>query len=373
MSKLNLENRQRLHLKVRDRIKQMLARGGARKGDAVPTYRELSERLKVSLVTIQRAMDVLIKEGVVEGWPGRGTFVARDLFEEARALTQVGLVFYGSRQLFFSSAYQMEIFQGIMVQAEHLHADVRIFSIKNEGRIEMREIEESGVDGLLLLGVANDNYLSELAREMLPMVVVDYRTAGVPADYVVAENENAAARVVEHLASLGHRCIAYLDGYSTDTLLPGDPMIETSDVRERREGFRSAALRQGIQARMFEMSGSSRPAERVAAVADELARRGSETAVVAYDTSLARDLCRELVARGVNVPLDCSVAAVAGASDAQIGTLTCTYNRICFVEMGRRALELLAERRRNGKPAEALTTLIGSEFVLGNTSAAPRA
>ncbi|MBI3830282.1 MAG: GntR family transcriptional regulator [Planctomycetes bacterium] len=371
MTKLTTDNRQRLHLQVRDRILNMLVKGGSKRGDAVPTYRELGERLKVSLVTVQRAMDELIKEGVVEGWPGKGTFVARELSADVRKLTQAGLVFYGSRQLFFSSPYLMEIFQGILLQAERAGADVRIFSIKSEGRIAVREIEESGVDGLLMLGVANDGYLAEVARELLPLVVLDYRTSGVPADYVVAENEKAAARLVAHLAGLGHRKIAYLDGYSTDTLLPGDPMIETSDVRERREGYRRAMEKLGLAPCVFGMAGAL-PPKNIEAAAARIAA-GAATAVVTYDTSLARGLFEALASRGVRVPSDCSLAAVAGAGDPQIGPLTCTYNRVRFVEMGERAVKLLGERCRNGKPAEALTSTVDSDFVLGNTSAAPTA
>jgi hypothetical protein len=65
------------------------------------------------------------------------------------------------------------------------------------------------------------------------------------------------------------------------------------------------------------------------------------------------------------------VAAVAGAADAQIGPLTCTFNRVRFAEMGRRAVERLDECGRAGRPARPRTTRIGSDFVLGNTCAPP--
>jgi GntR family transcriptional regulator of arabinose operon len=373
VSKILAEDRQRLHQQVRDRIRNMLIRGGSRTGDALPTYRELSHRMKVSLVTVQRAMDELLEEGVVRGWPGKGTFLARELSPEGRRLTQIGLVYYGSRRLFFSSDYLMEIFQGILMAAEDASADVRIFSIKNEGRVGVREIEESGVDGLLLLGVANEEYLAELARELLPMIVVDYRTNRVPCDCLVVDNEQAAERIVQHLARLGHRRIAYLDGFSTDPLQAGDPVIETSDVRERREGYRTAMERLGLadHVQVFGVA-PGKPEAGIAAAAESVAlRSGAPTAVVAYDTTLARQLCEELRRRGLGVPGQCSMAAMAGAGDAQIGALTCTFNRVRFAEMGRRAVELLAQRCRNGKPAEAVATLIETDFVLGNTCAPP--
>ena len=345
MAKLANLSPKRLHHQVRSRIEQMLVRRGLHTGDAVPTYRELSEKLQVSLVTVQRAMDGLVKDGIVQGWPGRGSFLTKDLVERPRKLAQAGLIFYGSRHLFFSTAYLMEIFQGIMTKAEDLGVDVHIFSIKNEGRVAEKDIEESGADGLLLLGVANDAYLAEVARGQLPMVVLDYRTQAVPCDYVVAENAGAAARVVEHLAGLGHRRIAYFDGFSTDTLQPGDPMIETSDVRERREGYLESMRRLGLGSFITVFGIPPSGAEDAALAAAERIARAPDapSAIVTYDTGMARALFAALSQAGVSVPEQCSLAAVAGASDAQIGALTCTYNRVRFAEMGRRGVELLAE------------------------------
>jgi LacI family transcriptional regulator len=248
--------------------------------------------------------------------------------------------------------------------------DVHIFSIKSEGRVSEQEIEESGVDGLLLLGVANDAYLTEVARGQLPMVALDYRTVAAPCDYIVVNNEAAAARAVEHLAGLGHRRIAYFDGFSTDTLLPGDPAIDTSDVVERREGYLQAMQRTGFSeyAKVFGVPAGNAGAGAAAAV--EFMKNAAQppTAILAYHTGSARVLFAALEKKGLRVPEDCSLAAVAGASDTQIGSLTCTCNRVRFTEMGQRGVELLAERRANGRPGEPLVTKIGSDFVLGNTA-----
>jgi DNA-binding LacI/PurR family transcriptional regulator len=356
---------------VRDRVRNMLIKSGARAGDPVPTYRDLSQRLQVSLVTVQRAMDELCNEGLVRGWPGKGTFLARDLSPAGRKLTQIGLVYYGSRRLFFSSDYLMEVFQGIMLSAEDLGADVRIFSLKSEGRIGAREIEASGVDGLLLLGVANEDYIAELARELLPMVVVDY-AAQEPCDYLVVDNAQAVASVMQHLARLGHTRIAYLDGCSTDPLRQGEPPVETSDTRERREAYTSEMARLGFQehTRIFSVV-DGRPEVDAARAARTIARnRNGTTAVVAYDADVARHFVEALRRCRVRVPEACSVAAVAGAGGANVGEQTLTFNRVRFVEMGQRAVELLAQRCRGGKESRAHTTRIASDFVKGNTCAA---
>lgn len=46
-------------------------------GDKLPTVRELVERHRAGPVTVQRALQFLVAEGLVEAKPGRGSFVAR--------------------------------------------------------------------------------------------------------------------------------------------------------------------------------------------------------------------------------------------------------------------------------------------------------
>ncbi|UFN48963.1 PLP-dependent aminotransferase family protein [Roseomonas sp. OT10] len=62
-----------------DRVTQRL-RGLALAGTAgarLPSVRALMREWRVSPVTVQRALDTLVREGVIEARPGRGTFVAR--------------------------------------------------------------------------------------------------------------------------------------------------------------------------------------------------------------------------------------------------------------------------------------------------------
>src|SRR5579862_6256310 len=226
MSQFILKSNDHVSQQVCEQIKSLIVRGGCRRGDPLPSYRELSKRFQVSLVTVKRAMDELSETGIVHIQHGKGVFVGKELSAKARKLTQAGIIFYCSRQLIFSTRYLMEIFQGILLQSELGGADARLFSIKSEGPLPPEEVETSGVDGVILIGVANEQYLEAFARHHLPVVVVDSGSSQ-NLDHVLADNENDAARAVEHLLKLGHRRIAYLDGWSTDTVR--DTFIDTSD------------------------------------------------------------------------------------------------------------------------------------------------
>ena len=365
--------------KVSDQIKKMIARGGSRRGDPLPSYRELCTRFNVSLLTVKRAMDELSKEGIVHVQPGKGVFVDKEIGQQKRKLEQIGVVFYCSRKLMFTSQYLVEIFQGVLQEAESIAADSRLFSIKNQGPLPPEEVETSGVDGVILVGVANERYLRNFACQHLPVVAVDVDSADIPMEFVGVDNATAMKQVMEHLVALGHRRIDYVDGWSTDTTAGAtrpdrvDPIIETSDVIERREAYVRTMRALGLGAGVVHRVSPPESGHASDSAADAIARaeRGQRpTAVLAYDTAVARNLIARFESLGLKVPSDLSVAAVAGAGDALIGSSTLCYNRVRFVEMGAKAVQVLAARCRQSRVVNPVTFKIGSDFVAGNTAAA---
>lgn len=62
------------HVKVT--LLESIQRGEWRQGDAIPSEKRLSERLKVSIGTLRKAVDELTDERILVRQQGRGTFVA---------------------------------------------------------------------------------------------------------------------------------------------------------------------------------------------------------------------------------------------------------------------------------------------------------
>jgi GntR family transcriptional regulator len=57
-----------------------LLRGQIERGEItsqVPSITKLTERTGLAVGTVRRAIDILVKEGLVQTVPGRGTFVTR--------------------------------------------------------------------------------------------------------------------------------------------------------------------------------------------------------------------------------------------------------------------------------------------------------
>lgn len=77
-----------LQEQVFDQIRDMILSGLMRGGDPVPGSRALAEQLNVSRNTVTIAYDMLMSEGYLEIRPNVGTFVSRDLPDEALRTTQ---------------------------------------------------------------------------------------------------------------------------------------------------------------------------------------------------------------------------------------------------------------------------------------------
>ncbi|USD43265.1 GntR family transcriptional regulator [Vibrio sp. SCSIO 43135] len=65
-----------LYLKISDSVKLATEQQILKGGDFIPTERELSEVLKVSRITVRKALDVLDKEGVIVRSRGLGTMIS---------------------------------------------------------------------------------------------------------------------------------------------------------------------------------------------------------------------------------------------------------------------------------------------------------
>ena len=68
-----------IYLQIQAQVKQAVAAGALRAGDAMPSVRKLASDLRVNPNTVARAYLELEREGVISAVPGGGTFVADGL------------------------------------------------------------------------------------------------------------------------------------------------------------------------------------------------------------------------------------------------------------------------------------------------------
>ena len=79
-------------------IKALVTAGELSEGDALPSMRTLAQQLRISVITTKRAYEELERDGFIESYTGKGSFVKRqnpELYREdtlRRIETQLGAV-----------------------------------------------------------------------------------------------------------------------------------------------------------------------------------------------------------------------------------------------------------------------------------------
>lgn len=56
-------------------VKEMIMNGELREGEALPSMRNLAQQLRISIITTKRAYEELEREGFIESFTGKGSFV----------------------------------------------------------------------------------------------------------------------------------------------------------------------------------------------------------------------------------------------------------------------------------------------------------
>lgn len=64
-----------IYEQIKEQIKSQIMTGELKEGDALPSMRILAKELKISIITTKRAYEDLEREGFIESFTGRGSFV----------------------------------------------------------------------------------------------------------------------------------------------------------------------------------------------------------------------------------------------------------------------------------------------------------
>jgi DNA-binding LacI/PurR family transcriptional regulator len=351
-----------------EQIRRIIATGGYRRDDKLPTYAEWCERLGHSLVTVQRAMGDLADEGLVYRLHGKGCYVGKPINSGPRPLSQIGLVFGASTTRLVSTPYLNQMLAGMLDGCRKRNIDLTILSLRSaNGRIPALQIVEQ-VDATVLLSVNNADYVQEFIDSEMPMVLLDNHIPGTTTDAIVIDNTAAVQQVMEHLLGLGHRRITYLSSKTTDPFT--EEHIDTSDMIERKDAYVAQMTEAGYgdDSRIIELGPRA-----LDTALKSLKGPRAPTAFLTCDESMARGLWGRLVDAGVRVPEDVSVAAAMGVPVSE-GAVAQTIPSFChanFHGMGVAAVEALARRCRAKRPPKPKITRVDVAFTAGGSTAAP--
>ena len=186
-------------------IKQRIKQGFYKPGEQLPSLRTLSSELNLSLPSVQRAVQQLEREAIVESRHGIGIRI----LESAHCGSTPFL--FGFVQPYFSR-FSLAL-QHYLEQALDSRSNLCIVkSTHNSPQRERQEIERliaSDVNGLLIWpidGDTNGEFLRAVTQR-LPVVFVDRTLDDVPALSVVLDYAEGARHIARGLEKAGHHRI----------------------------------------------------------------------------------------------------------------------------------------------------------------------
>jgi len=256
------------------------------------------------------------------------------------------------------SAYHAELVEDVQSAAEVLGYDV-VLSTLTRNRSEQRAVEtllDFRCEALILLGPeAPAPQLTALGRRV-PVVAVGRRADAEGIDVVRTDEGQGVGLAIEHLASLGHEDIAFIDG--------GRGPIAT----DRRRGYRAAMRRHGLGERVRILDGDHTEAAGSRAGEALLRGRRLPTAVVAFNDHCAVGLLDTLSRAGVDVPAEVSVVGYDDSALARLAHINLTTVSQDTLRQAEHAVAAAVERLDEGR-TDAQEVVLTPRLVVRGTTA----
>lgn len=222
-------------------------------------------------------------------------------------------------------------------------------------------LQERRVDGILVMASRiGALYLPMLSGMKVPIVLINSHHPGEFVYSVRIDNVAGARMATQHLASLGHKRIAYI----------GDKFGFQSDM-ERMAGYRQTLEENdlGFDPELV-IHGDGTPEGGMRAMLCLLSLAERPSSVFCYNDRLAIGAMRAVRERGLHVPEDISIV---GFDDLFLSSYTdppLTTIRQPKREMGLQAGEILLRLLNGEKPESRMTT---GALVVRESTAPPRA
>jgi DNA-binding LacI/PurR family transcriptional regulator len=354
-----------LYQQIAADIREKIASGELAVGARLEPNRDLVNRYDVSVVTVNKALTLLVSEGLIYTRVGRGTFVAQ-MPQTAHAAfsgggTDAGLLGFVLRDL--SSPYFSLIAYAAQERADAAGYGL-VFASSSRGldneEQQIRRLRRLGVDGLIIASMRRlyrtNEPIQELQREGVPFVMVSF-TEGDDVPFIGTDLERTGYLAARHLLSTGRKRIGYVSDQRGSS--PGEL---------RKRGYRQALAKHGQRVRPefefeYPLVGESQDywsgyaiGERVAALPQR------PDAMFVFNDLGAIGFEDALLDRGIRVPEEIAVVGVDDIEESARARVPLTTVRQPTAKIGALAVDSLIARLRG--EAVPVRQLFDPELVI---------
>jgi len=202
-----------LYMQIADKLRKLIESGELAAGERIPPSRELQQILRLSSITIESGLRMLVKEQYLLRHPRRGTFVADNRSREnVTPVRNIGVIFCNMK---IASYYWYQIFG--LLETAFREAGYGMIFLQEESRDFVLRPGWNDCSGVVLCGYNSEQMARAFEDRGIPAVLIgsldsNPGEAAPDLDLVVHNDEERAEISVRHLLDLGHRNIVCVTG-----------------------------------------------------------------------------------------------------------------------------------------------------------------
>lgn len=286
---------------IYNNLKTQIQSGAYAPGSQLPFERELCESYDVQRITVRKALDMLVQDGLIVKKPGRGSFVRSD-DPKADSPAQAGVLLFVMNKSqndirSNSSAYNAQLFF-LMVQLCRSEGYTLLYTgISSEEEIRALQ-EQHPLTGAFLVSAVGNNIVEQVLQTQIPVVCLNHYHSNALS--ILPDNQAGIRMAISRLSELGHRSIAFMGGPE-----------ESFNACERLQAFNASLSEFGLAPRpelllrgdwTYESS-----IEAVSSLFKRLPRDQWPTALLAASDMMAIGAIEAAHRHGLSVPSELSV------------------------------------------------------------------
>ncbi|MFA6714740.1 MAG: GntR family transcriptional regulator [Victivallaceae bacterium] len=335
-----LTSRKPKHVIIADTVREQIFSGALERGSRLISDSDFARKYKINERTVAAGLNTLVREGLLERIPGRGTFVK----EKSASKTVAFIGYYINQDC-------GEIINGI---EETLSKNGYLLTVKCSGgnfQTEKKIVEELAdeISGLIVYPLIIKNkhnaaVFKNLQKKHFPFVLVDRYYENFECDYSGVDNYSGSYDVTESLIRKGHRRIAHIVAPS-----------QSSVVRERLEGYLGALKDHKIpfdadlvRQLPFREDFNHSYMKEISSIVNKLLQlKSPPTAITSTADGLSVLAMKVLLAKGIKIPQNMALAGFDNGSLGLFAEIPLTTVGVDFFQIGKSAAELLLCRLRN--------------------------
>ena len=349
-----------LYQLLADQLRQKILTGVLAPGEKLPGSRELQKLLRVSAVTIEGGLNILVQENFLCRRPRCGTFVADELPVEGAKIDPPQCI-----HTIFSNMDMVSGYWSYVLSEFRAAGYLLCFhqcGPEQPGPMQIPSYRNCA--GIVLCGYNSLAYANEIRRRKVPVVLIGSLDADSDTeenlDMVVHNDQERAKLSTAHLLDLGHRRIACVTG-----------PLQSKFAMDQKAGYRDALEEYGLTAEEDNFFDIARlEYENGIKVGYEIfCRRNRPTAVFAGNDNVAFGIIDTAKKLGLSVPDEFSIIGCGGLmAGMPPGTPILTTTRSLPEESARIAVEKLFRQMRSPQIPCSTTVVRVDTICYGETT-----